>query len=59
MPNKHKNPTLCWHPPAELSARARALAARLGVPLRAVLDAALADYLDKHDPHNDSRERDR
>lgn len=44
MPNQHKNPTLCWHPPAELSAWARAEAERRGVALKVILDEALARY---------------
>jgi hypothetical protein len=44
MPNQHKNPTLCWHPPAELGAWARAEAARRGVALKVILDEALARY---------------
>jgi hypothetical protein len=44
MPNQHKNPTLGWHPPAELSAWARAEAKRRGVHLKVILDAALALY---------------
>lgn len=44
MPNKHKNPTLCWHPPAELSAWARAEAERRGVHLKVILDEALEAY---------------
>lgn len=44
MPNKHANPTLCWHPPAELSAWARAQAERRDVPLKVILDEALARY---------------
>ena len=44
MPNQHRNPTVCWHPPAELSAWARAEAERRGVPLKVILDEALARY---------------
>jgi hypothetical protein len=44
MPNKHRNPTLCWHPPAELSAWARAEAERRGVHLKVILDEALEAY---------------
>jgi hypothetical protein len=44
MPNQHKNPTLCWHPPAELSAWARAEAERRGVHLKVILDGALEAY---------------
>ena len=44
MPNKHANPTLCWHPPAELSAWARAEAERRGVALKVILDEARALY---------------
>ena len=44
MPNQHKSPMLGWHPPAELSAWARAEAGRRGVPLRVVLDEALSRY---------------
>ena len=41
MPNQHKSPMLGWHPPAELSAWARAEAERRGVPLKVILDEAL------------------
>jgi hypothetical protein len=44
MPNKHRNPTLCWHPPAELGAWARAEAERRGVHLKVILDEALEAY---------------
>jgi hypothetical protein len=44
MPNQHKNPMLGWHPPAGLSAWARAEAERRGVPLRVILDEALEAY---------------
>ena len=44
MPNQHKNPMLGWRPPAELSAWARAEAERRGVPLKVILDEALAEY---------------
>ena len=44
MPNKHKSPMLGWHPPAELSAWVRAEAERRGVPLKVILDEALAGY---------------
>jgi hypothetical protein len=44
MPNKHKTPMLGWHPPAELSAWARAEAEHRGVSLKVVLDEALARY---------------
>jgi hypothetical protein len=43
MPNQHKSPMLGWHPPAELSAWARAEAQRRGVPLKVILDEALAE----------------
>jgi hypothetical protein len=49
MPNKHANPMLGWHPPAELSAWARAEAARRGeaegrnVPYGEILTEALAE----------------
>jgi len=41
MPDKHKTPLLGWHPPAELSAWARAEAESRGVPLSDILTAAL------------------
>jgi hypothetical protein len=44
MPSKHKTPLLGWHPPAELSAWARDEAARLGVPLARILNAAVEAY---------------
>ena len=44
MPNKHSTPMLGWHPPAELSAWARAEADRRGVPLKAILNEALSRY---------------
>ena len=44
MPSQHKNPTLCWHPPAELSAWARAEAERRDVALKVILDEALSRY---------------
>lgn len=44
MPNQHKTPMLGWHPPAELSAWARAEAERRGVPLKVILNEALAEY---------------
>lgn len=50
MPNKHANPMLGWHPPAELSAWVRAEAERRGVPYGRILTEALAEYRDKHDP---------
>ena len=42
MPNQHKTPMLGWHPPAELSAWARAEAERRGVALSVILTEALA-----------------
>lgn len=44
MPNQHKTPMLGWHPPAELSAWARAEAGRRGVALKVILDEALREY---------------
>ena len=44
MPGKNKTPLLGWHPPAELSAWARAEAKRRDVPLARILDEALAAY---------------
>jgi hypothetical protein len=44
MPGKNKTPLLGWHPPAGLSAWARAEARRRDVPLSAVLNEALAAY---------------
>ncbi len=49
MPNKHKTPLLGWHAPAELAAWARAEAQRRGVPLKVVLDEALAEYRERRD----------
>jgi hypothetical protein len=51
----HKNPTLCWHPPAELSEQARKLAEKRGGKgaLSDMLTAALAEYLDRHDPEGE------
>jgi hypothetical protein len=46
MPSKHKTPLLGWHPPAGLSAWARAEAARRGVPLSVILTEALEQYRD-------------
>jgi len=46
MPSKHKAPLLGWHPPAELSAWVRDEAARRGVPLSRVLNAAIEAYRD-------------
>ena len=43
MPNQHSSPMLGWHPPAELSAWARAEAERRAVPLSVVLTEALED----------------
>lgn len=44
MANQHKNPMLGWHPPAGLSAWVRAEAERRDVPLKVILDEALAEY---------------
>lgn len=44
MPGKNKEPLLGWHPPAELSAWARAEAERQGVTLSEVLTEALKNY---------------
>lgn len=44
MPGQNKYPLLGWHPPAELSAWARAEAKRRGVPLARILDEALRAY---------------
>jgi hypothetical protein len=50
MPNQHKTPMLGWHPEsAELAKWARAEAKRRGVPLKVILDEALAEYRTKHD----------
>jgi hypothetical protein len=46
MPSQHANPLLGWHPPAELSAWARAEAQRRGISLSVVLTEALAAYRD-------------
>jgi len=43
VPNQHRNPTLSWHPPVELSRWARSEAVRRGVALKVILDEALAD----------------
>ena len=60
MSNRHKSPMLGWHPPAELSAWARAEAERREVDLSAVLTEALSDYRAKHDPAvPDPKENDR
>ena len=42
MSNRHKSPMLGWHPPAELSAWARAEAAKRGVRLSVILTEALS-----------------
>jgi hypothetical protein len=42
MPDRHKTPMLGWHPPAELSAWARAEAQRRGVRLSVILTEALS-----------------
>lgn len=49
MPNKHKSPMLGWHPPTELSAWVRAEAERRDVPLKVILDEALAEYRNRHE----------
>ena len=49
MPNQHKAPMLGWHPPAELSAWARAEAERRNVPLKVILDEALSEYRERAD----------
>jgi histidinol-phosphate/aromatic aminotransferase/cobyric acid decarboxylase-like protein len=50
VPNQPKNPMLGWRPPAELSAWARAEAARRGVGLKVVLDEALSEYRERRGP---------
>jgi hypothetical protein len=42
MSERHKSPMLGWHPPAELSAWARAEAQRRGVRLSVILTEALS-----------------
>ena len=42
MTGKNRNPMLGWHPPAELSAWARAEAQRRGVRLSVILTEALS-----------------
>jgi hypothetical protein len=51
---EHKNPTLCWHPPAELSGWARAEAERRGGrgALSDLLTEALTEYRRNNDPAN-------
>jgi hypothetical protein len=46
MPGKNRNPLLGWHPPAELSAWARAEAQRRSVALSVILTEALEQYRD-------------
>jgi hypothetical protein len=50
MTGKNRYPTVGWHPPAELADWVRAEAKRRGVSLSDILNEALADYRDKHDP---------
>ena len=57
MPNQHATPMLGWHPPAELSAWVKAEARRRGVPYKVILNEAVADYRDKHDPDTKENER--
>jgi hypothetical protein len=47
VPSQHKAPMLGWHPPAGLSAWARAEAERRGVPLSVILTEALAAAKEK------------
>lgn len=54
MPNQHANPTLSWHPPAELSAWARAVAKRRGVALKVILDEALTRYREQAEKEDQS-----
>jgi hypothetical protein len=49
MPNKHKNPMLGWHPPAELSGWVRAEAERRGVPYGEILTEAVEGYRRKQE----------
>lgn len=50
MPNQHKTPMLGWHPEsAELAAWARSEAACRDVPLKVILDEALAEYRQRHE----------
>ena len=56
MSNRHKSPMLGWHPPAELSAWARAEAAKRGVRLSVILTEALSRLRSQLSP--DPRETD-
>jgi hypothetical protein len=56
MPNKHKTPLLGWHPPAELGVWARAEAERRDVPLKEILNEALAAYRDHIESQRNRKE---
>jgi hypothetical protein len=51
MPNKHKNGLIGFNPDdPTLKERLEALAARLGITRKKVLETAVTEYLDRHEP---------
>lgn len=57
MANQHKNKLIGFNPDSPtLKERVEALAVRLGLTRKQVLETAVTEYLDKHDPDSKPEE---
>lgn len=56
MPGKHKHQNITFRPPEPLRLRLLAYVARVGVARSAVINAAVADWLDRHDNERNDHE---